>query len=293
MVRGTGRGPADDAGVSEPLDITTSDAAAELDDLGRHHQPATVKRYKLTVAYDGSAFHGWQKQHPPGGEPLRTVQGVLEQAVRELLKQPVNLLGASRTDAGVHAFGQTAQFDAATPIPLERLAKAINSRLPEDVEVRHAELAPPRFDCINDPISKQYRYRIFNSEHRPLGLRHLVWHCWMTLDVERMNEAARRLVGMHDFAGLAAADHGRKSTIRTIHHGQVMRAGDEVHIVVQGDGFLYNMVRILAGTLVEVGRGYFEPGRIDAILAQADRRLAGPTLPPQGLCLEWIKYGKS
>ncbi|HEX7010655.1 MAG TPA: tRNA pseudouridine(38-40) synthase TruA [Phycisphaeraceae bacterium] len=257
----------------------------------RSAKPLTVRRYKLTIAYDGTLFHGWQKQHPPGGEPLRTVQGVVEQAIQELLGQKIHLVGASRTDAGVHAMGQVAQFDAASPIPLERMAMAINARLPPDVEVRHVELAPPKFDCINDAVSKQYRYRIWHSEHRPLGLRNLVWHCWTPLDLGRMNDAAQRLVGMHDFAGLAAAGHNRRSTVRTIHHCAVERSTEpQVHIVVQGDGFLYNMVRILAGTLVEVGRGLFEPERVDQILATGDRRLAGPTLPPQGLCLEWIKY---
>lgn len=253
-------------------------------------RPAQTQRYKLTVAYDGTHFHGWQKQQQPGEPPLRTVQGVLESTLRQVLGQPVRLVGASRTDAGVHARGQVAQFDAATPIPLDRLPLAINARLPEDMEVRDAGIAPPKFDCINDPISKRYRYRLWNTHRRPLELRHLVWHVWVTLDVERMNDAARRLVGMHDFAGFAAANHKRQSTVRTIHDCFVERHDPEVHIVVEGDGFLYNMVRIIAGTLMEVGRGYFEPGHIDRILSEADRRLAGPTLGPQGLCLEWIRY---
>lgn len=250
----------------------------------------TPTRYKLTIAYDGSAFHGWQKQHPPGKEPLRTVQGVVEDAVLRLVKQPISLIGASRTDAGVHALGQTAQFDAVTPIPVERMAHAINSRLPADIEVRHVELAPPYFDCINDCVTKQYRYRLYNTIQRPLGIRHMVYHYYVPLDVERMNDAASRLVGMHDFEGFASARHGRQSTIRTIHACHIERHEQELHIVVEGDGFLYNMVRILAGTLIEVGRGYFEPGRVDEILRTTDRRLAGPTLPPDGLCLEWIRY---
>lgn len=249
-----------------------------------------IQRYKVTVAYDGTHFHGWQKQQEPGQEPLRTVQGVLEAVLCERLRQPVRPIGASRTDAGVHAEGQVAQFDAATPIPLERLPLAINARLPEDMEVRDARLAPPYFDCINDPLSKRYRYRIWNTARRPLGLRHLVWHCWADLDVERMNDAAQRLVGMHDFAGFAAANHKRQSTIRTIHNCRVEWHDPEAHVIVEGDGFLYNMVRIIAGTLAEVGRGYFDPGHIDRILHEADRRLAGPTLAAQGLCLEWIRY---
>ncbi|MEX1015182.1 MAG: tRNA pseudouridine synthase A, partial [Phycisphaeraceae bacterium] len=184
----------------------------------------TIQRYKLTLAYDGTHFHGWQKQHPPGVDrPLRTVQQVVEDVLCEVLHQPVRLLGASRTDAGVHARGQVAQFDAACPIPLQRMALAFNSRLPPDVEVRSCELAPPRFDCINDCTSKQYRYRIWNTAQRPLERRHIVWHCWTPLDLDRMNDAARRLPGMHDVAGFAAAKHGRQSTIRTIHACEVTR----------------------------------------------------------------------
>jgi tRNA pseudouridine38-40 synthase len=276
-------------------------------------------RYRLTIAYDGSAYHGWQKQKPPPDaqadaddvetQPLPTVAGTLEPILARLLRQPITLVGASRTDAGVHALGQVAHFDAAdVRVPVERLAEAINSRLPADIEVRHAARTHNDFHATRDALCKQYRYRVWNASHRPLTLRHTVYHCWSPLDVERMNNAARRLVGTHDFEGLAAAGHGRQSTVRTIFDCRVearpvesvsdrgieMTAspspGRVVDIVVQGDGFLYNMVRILAGTLVEVGRGRFQPARIDDILAAADRRLAGPTLPPQGLCLEWIRY---
>jgi tRNA pseudouridine38-40 synthase len=256
----------------------------------RNHSSAEVRRYRMVIAYDGSQFHGWQKQHPPSSEPLRTVQQVIEDVLRELLKQPISLLGASRTDAGVHARGQCAMFDAASPIPLERMKQAINGRLPDDVEVLEIDYAEPTFDVIQDVVTKQYRYRLFNTDRRPLERRWVVYHCWLELDVDRMNAAAARLVGTHDFEGFSAAGHGRTTTVRTIHRCTVERVGEEVHILVEGDGFLYNMVRIIAGTLVEVGRGRFEPTRIDEILATRDRQRAGPTLPPQGLCLEWIRY---
>ncbi len=251
---------------------------------------APVQRFLLTIAYDGSGYHGWQKQEPPDKTPLRTVQGVVEDVLKRLLTQRIYLLGASRTDAGVHALGQIAQFDAASPIPIERMAEAINSRLPSDVEVRNVRTVPDGFDVINAVRSKQYRYRIHNSHWRPLEKRNIVWHCWFELDVERMNDAAARLVGTHDVAGLAAAGHGRQSTVRTILDCRVEREDPEVHIVVEGDGFLYNMVRIIAGTLVEVGRGHFTPDVIDRVLASGDRAQAGPTLPPEGLWLDWIKY---
>lgn len=251
-----------------------------------------VRRYLMRLAYDGSQFHGWQKQKTKEGLWLRTVQGVVEEAVAQALAQPIRLVGASRTDSGVHALGQVAQFDAATAIPVERLAAAINARLPEDVEVLEVRLAPKGFDCINAARAKQYRYRIFTSPHRPLHRRNYVWHCWWDLDVERMNAAAQRLVGEHDFSSFTSAGSPRQSNVRTIFECRVEKqaALEEVHVVVCGNGFLYNMVRIIAGTLVEVGRGQFSPEDIDRILAARDRQAAGPTLPPQGLWLEWIRY---
>jgi tRNA pseudouridine38-40 synthase len=249
-----------------------------------------VLRYKLTIAYDGSGFHGWQQQEPPEGEPLRTVAGELSATLRRVLRQPITLRGASRTDAGVHALGQVANFDADCAIPLDRMVLAINSRLPADVEVRQVEVVAPDFDAALDPVSKQYRYRLWNMTQRPLTLRHTVYHCWLELNDAAMSDAAARLVGTHDFAGLASAHHGRLTTVRTIHDCHVERHGHELHIVVAGSGFLYNMVRIIAGTLVDVGRGHTPPARIDEILATQNRRLAGPTLPPGGLCLEWIRY---
>lgn len=256
------------------------------------------QRYKLTLAYDGSAFFGWQKQEPPDEEPLRTVQGELEAVLVRLLGTPksdLHLMGASRTDSGVHALGQTAMFDADCRIPLERMAKAINARLPDDMEVRNCELAPAGFDVIGDVTNKQYRYRIFNAAHKPLWVRNAVYHCFKAeLDPQRMNDAAQRLIGTHDIEGFAAAGHGRENTVRTIFDCMVFVDPvypDEIHITIQGSGFLYNSVRIIAGTLIEVGRGRFTPSHIDTILKTADRSFAGPTLPPQGLCLEWVRYG--
>ncbi|MCX5660942.1 MAG: tRNA pseudouridine(38-40) synthase TruA [Planctomycetota bacterium] len=268
-------------------------ATADANPPVRVRPEPVMRRYQLVIAYDGTLFHGWQKQEPPGLAPLRTVQGVVESALQLTLQQPVGLVGASRTDTGVHARGQSAHFSACTPIPIERLASAINSRLPDDADILAARVVPDSFDAISDVTSKQYRYRLFNATRRPLDRRTAVHHCWTRLDVDRMNDAAARLLGRHDFAGLAAIDHDRKTTVRSILACRVERPvgfEPEVHIVVEGDGFLYNMVRIIAGTLVEVGRGRFEPEVVDRILATADRRLAGPTLPPEGLCLEWIKY---
>lgn len=262
----------------------------DVPEQGDTPRPAGPARYKLLIAYDGSAFHGWQKQEPPDAPALRTVQGVMHDALIRLFKQPINLVGASRTDSGVHAKGQVAHFDAESRVPVERMAMAINSRLPDDIEVLEASEVAPSFDAIRMAVTKQYTYTIHNTERRPLGIRHMVHHYWQPLDAERMNTAAQRLVGEHDFEGFSAAGHGRESTVRTIHRCEVHRDGDKVIITVEGNGFLWNMVRIIAGTLLEVGRGHFEPQRIDEILATADRQLAGPTLPPNGLCLEWIRH---
>lgn len=251
-----------------------------------------INQYKLILAYDGTDFHGWQRQKPVEGQPeLRTVQGVLEKALSRLLYQRVVTCGASRTDAGVHAQGQVVAFDAACPIPASRLGHAITGRLPHDMDVRQVALVQKRFDPIRDVIKKQYRFRINCALHRPLSLRNYVCHFPAALDVDRMNRAAALLIGQHDFAGFAAAGHGRKSTVRTIFDCHLKRADeDTIDLFVQGDGFLWNMVRIIAGTLVEVGRGKFEPKRVTEILTATDRSLAGPTLGPQGLILQWIQY---
>ena len=255
-----------------------------------------MPRFKLTIAYDGSGFHGWQTQTQPtadGPQTLRTVQSTVREALGRTLQQPITVIGASRTDTGVHALGQVAHFDAETRIPHDRLAMAINSRLPRDVEIRRAEPVPGEFDAIRDTICKQYRYRLWTAARRPLQHRHYTTHCWTPLDHAAMSAASERLVGEHDFAGFANAGHGRQSTVRSIHHCRVERSwtpGPELHVVVSADGFLYNMVRIIVGTLIEIGRGAAKPELVDAILAAGDRTQAGPTAPPQGLWLEWIRH---
>ena len=261
-----------------------------MDDQPTQFEADPRPRHRMTLAYDGTNFHGWQKQVPSGGQPLRTVAGVVEESLQRLLRQPITLVGASRTDSGVHAKEQVAHFNADVVIPIEKLPHALNSRLPEDVQVLAVDPIYPAFDAISDAVSKQYRYRIFNTWRRPLNKRHYVWHCWARLDADRMAGAAGRFAGTHDFAGFAAAAHGRTTTVRTILDCHVQTVHPEVQVVVVGNGFLYNMVRIITGTLVEIGRGRFEPDQIDKVLESGDRRAAGPTLPARGLCLEWIKY---
>ncbi len=276
-----------------------------------------MPRYRLTIAYDGTDFHGWQRQLLPeaaarehghtapadasGRVELRTVQSVLVRAVQDVIREPVHVQGASRTDSGVHARAQTAAFST-TPDrlgpPDERLARAINSRLPEDVVVRDAAPVPEDFDPIADCVVKGYRYAFFSSRARPLWGRRYLQHVHEALDAGAMSDAAGRLEGTHDFAAFAAAGHGRETTVRTIVRCAVSEApapeeGPDARLVaidVAADGFLWNMVRIIAGTLFDVGRGRLSAERIEAALASGDRRAAGPTMPPQGLCLEWAHY---
>ncbi len=308
-----------------------------------------MPRYKLTIAYDGTDFHGWQKQEPDSESPaipsqgpmtirdgraiLRTVQEVVEQAVRKAVREPVQVLGASRTDAGVHAWSQVAAFtseprpEAGVGWPADRgcdtLLRAVNSRLPDDVLIREVEIVGDGFNPIGDCESKGYSYIYHIGDTRPLWDRRMVFHTWHDLDIERMRRAAAVLVGTHDFAAFAALSHGRQTTVRTVHGCEVVEErhggtqarrheGEDVSLPsslrrfvasslspsrlrldISGDGFLYNMVRIIAGTLHEVGRGRIEPESILEILASGDRRRAGPTLPPEGLCLEWIRYPAS
>jgi tRNA pseudouridine38-40 synthase len=275
-----------------------------------------MARFKLTVAYDGTDFFGWQKQEPPdpdapapapGEEPkrlqLRTVQHVLEQTVRDVVREQVILTGASRTDSGVHANGQVAAFtsepDPSKGVgwPIERgtenLVKAINSKLPRDVLVHSAEVVEDNFNPIGGAVEKEYCYTIVSGPVRPLWDRRYVFHTWYELDATRMQQAADLMVGEHDFACFAQIAHGRKTTVRTIYGCQIETPEEGKFVIrVSGNGFLYNMVRIIAGTLMEVGRGKIEPETIADMIASKDRRTAGVTLPPMGLRLEWIRYGE-
>lgn len=248
-----------------------------------------LRNIKLTIAYDGSEYHGWQIQ--PG---CVTVQGVLTEAVRSLLGPRARICGASRTDAGVSALGQVGLIQIDTPIPTANFAKAITDRLPESMAIVKAEEVPMGFDVIGDVKSKLYRYTIYCGPVRPvLHMRHC-WHIPAALDIEAMRRAAAMLVGKKDFKSFAAAADHREDSVRTIFRCDVTEApaddGRWVYVAAEGDGFLYNMVRNIVGTLVEVGVGRWLPEKIPEILAARDRTAAGPIAPPNGLCLMWIKY---
>jgi tRNA pseudouridine38-40 synthase len=248
-----------------------------------------LRNVKLTIAYDGCDYHGWQIQ--PGEV---TVQGVLMDAVKSLLGPRARICGASRTDAGVSALGQVGLIQIDTPIPTENMAKAITDRLPENVAIVKAEDVPMGFDVIGDVTSKLYRYTIYCGPVRPVLHMRRCWHVPANVDTAKMDEAARLFVGKKDFKSFAAAADRREDSVRTIFRCEVAEAPAEggrwVYVDAEGDGFLYNMVRNIVGTLVEVGVGRWSPEKIAEILEARDRKAAGPIAPPNGLCLMWIKY---
>jgi len=245
------------------------------------------RNIRMILAYDGTEFHGWQKQ--PG---MRTVQDVIEQAARRVVRHQLTVLGSGRTDAGVHAIGQVANFLTTCDIPCDNLRKAIGSRLPKDVSIYHVCEVPLSFRASSSPVRKMYRYTIWNDADRPVSgqLQRYTYHFWHPLDLGAMRTGARVLVGTHDFAAFATQGSKRETTVRTVCHLEIGRHLHEVRIDVVGTGFLYNQVRNIVGTLVEVGRGHWEPRRVAQILAGRDRSQAGPTAPARGLCLQWVKY---
>jgi tRNA pseudouridine38-40 synthase len=245
----------------------------------------SVRNIKLTIAYDGTEYHGWQIQ--PG---MKTVQGVLREAIEGLLGRKVRVCGASRTDAGVSALGQVGLIQIDSPIPTENLAKAITDRLPPDMAVIEAVEVPLGFDVIGAVKSKLYRYTIYTGPVRPVLQIRRCWHIPAKLDIAAMDEAAKLLVGTKDFKSFAAGDEKREDTVRTIFRCDVNSGDGWIYVDVEGNSFLYNMVRNIVGTLAEVGVGRWKPEKVAEILEARDRRAAGPLAPAAGLCLMRIRY---
>ena len=244
-----------------------------------------MKRIGLVVAYDGTNYSGWQIQ--PNGV---TIQGILNETLSDLLGEEIETIGASRTDAGVHALGNVAVFDTNTRIPGEKISYALNQRLPEDIRIQLSEEVEPDFHPRYCDSEKTYEYRILNRRFPVPTERLYSYFYHYKLDVDKMREATSYLIGRHDFASFCGSGAQVKTTIRTITSMDVWRDGDMVTIRVSGTGFLYNMVRIIAGTLVQVGAGILEPADVEQILAGRDRELAGPTAPAKGLTMVGIEY---
>lgn len=245
-----------------------------------------MTNFKLTLSYDGTRYRGWQRQ----GNANDTIQQKLEGILSRLLEQPVELAASGRTDAGVHARMQVCSFHADTALSSEALLAQLRRYLPEDIGAISLEIAPPRFHARLSCKEKTYVYRIWNSDTPRVFERKYCYQLPEPLDLDSMRQAAGLLCGQHDFAAFCSLKNSKKSTVRELRHVEITRDGDEIRIVYTGDGFLYNMVRILTGTLLQVGRGERPPEDIPLILASHDRATAGPTAPAHGLFLWDVRY---
>jgi tRNA pseudouridine38-40 synthase len=251
--------------------------------------PVPRRSLKLTLAYDGTDFAGWQIQ-----PTARTVQGTVQSILARITGEPVNLVGSGRTDAGVHALGQVASFETSSGHACDVFCRALNAELPDDIAVLSVEEAPTGFHARGWARRKRYRYVFHDSGMRDVFARRYCWPVPYRLDETAMQRGAAALVGKHDFSSFETSGSERESSVRTIFAIDITRPlGDrpyELHLEIEADGFLYNMVRAIAGTLVLVGRGVRTEAWVAEALAAWNRSAAGPTAPAQGLFLLWVKY---
>jgi len=244
-----------------------------------------MRNIKLTISYDGTGYKGWQLQ-----KNGNTVQEEIEKAISKVFGRHHRIHGAGRTDSGVHAKAQVAHFKTPVDIPRNKIPAALNSVLPEDISITRAEYVDGDFHSRFDAVSKLYRYFIFNSRNRdPFRERHS-WRVPYTLDVPLMRREARSLLGRHDFKSFQAKDKRERHSVRNVSHIAVKKRGTTVTVDIEADGFLYNMVRNIVGTLVDIGRGYLSGGSMNQILQEKDRTKAGPTAPAKGLFLIEVRY---
>jgi tRNA pseudouridine38-40 synthase len=244
-----------------------------------------MKRVMLIVAYDGTNYAGWQIQ--PNAV---TIEEVLNRTLSELLQEEITVIGASRTDSGVHALGNVAVFDTSSKIPGEKISYALNQRLPKDIVIQDSREVPLDFHPRHCNSKKTYQYQILNKRF-PVPTKRLYAHfVHYPLNTEAMQEASSYLIGEHDFKSFCSVKTQAESTVRTIYDIRVQKDGDMITITISGNGFLYNMVRIITGTLLEVGLGRYHPSCVKEILDKKDRQFAGPTAPAHGLTLLKIEY---
>lgn len=244
-----------------------------------------MRNIKLTIQYDGTNYSGWQAQ--ANG---RTIQEEIEKALLKVLSSRVKLKGAGRTDAGVHAIGQVANFKTRSTLDPVSIKRALNNTLPRDIVISNAEEVPLKFDSRHSSISKVYRYTVVNSDCLNPTLRHYAALVPYKLDLNAMRRAARSLVGRRDFKSFETAGSCREDTRREIRRLDLKKRRDRIYIDIEADGFLYNMARSIIGTLVDIGRGKLSASAVKSILCSKDRRSAGPTAPAKGLCLMEVKY---
>lgn len=243
------------------------------------------KNYKLIIGYDGTRYYGWE--HQPKRE---TIQGKLEDVLNHLSDKPVEIIGAGRTDGGVHARGMVANVFLDVALTPDQLQDYMNRYLPDDIVIREVREASDRFHARYNAIGKTYCYTCFDGRTKPLFDRKYVWTLDKELDIAKMQQAANYLIGKHDFCSFCKNPQKKKSTVRIVDQIEIVRRGDYVTLSFHGNGFLRNMVRILTGTLVDVGLGKIEPGRVREILEEKNRLLASETAPAQGLCLMEVDY---
>ena len=248
-------------------------------------EKAMKKNIKLTIEYDGSNYHGWQSQIN-----AVAVQDVVEKAIRKITSEEIKVTGASRTDVGVHAYGQTANFFTQSPIPVEKFPYAINSALPDDIVIKRAEEVDEEFHSRFSAKGKKYRYLIYNARIPSALMRNRAYFVPVDLDEKAMEKAAQHFLGSHDFSAFKATGSDVKSNVRTITGVSLKRQDEIIQFEIEGNGFLYNMVRIIAGTLVAVGQGKIGPEEIPEIIASGDRKKAGLTAPAHGLYLVELYY---
>ena len=244
-----------------------------------------MRNIALRLSYDGTQYHGWQVQK----EDV-TVAETLEKALTKVCQHPVKTVGCGRTDAGVHALRYCANFRTDCRIPIDRFPLAVNTRLPGDIAVSAAMEAPEDFNAIGSCIQKEYIYKLLNAPIRDPFLENRVCFYPQRLDLERMKRAADAFVGTHDFKAVRSVGTETKTTVRTVHWCEVEKKENLITVAVCADGFLYNMCRAIVGTLVYASYGKLEPEEIPSLLERGDRRLTGPTMPPQGLYLNRVWY---
>ena len=244
-----------------------------------------MRNIKLTIEYDGKCYNGWQKQ------PNKlNIQGEIERAIYNITKEEVDLIGSGRTDAGVHALGQVANFKTNSQISIEKLPLAINSQLKNSIVIKEAEEVNERFHSRYNAKRKTYRYIINNSKCGTAIYRNLEYSYPFKLDAEKMKQASKYFEGEHDFKAFKSSGTSSKNSVRTIYKAIVKQEGEKIIIELTGNGFLYNMVRIISGTLLDVGLGKIQPEEIPEMIESKDRKRAGKTLPAHGLCLVEVKY---
>lgn len=240
---------------------------------------------KLNLQYDGTAYHGWQIQ-----KNAVTVQEIVTKAIEKVTGERITLTGCGRTDAGVHAENYVCNFHTVSNIPADRFPYAVNANLPPDIVCFGASKVLGSFHASNSAVKKRYVYKIMRGEFPDAVMRRYAWHCKYPLDIKKMRTAANAFIGVHDFLGFASSGFTVKTTIREIYSLEILEDNNIITIDVTGNGFLYNMVRIIAGTLMYAGCGRINPDDMAEIIASRDRKRAGITAPPQGLCLKEVYY---